>query len=563
VTGRTRSGKEPGDWQSAFLAQLREAVASAADAFPRLTRGPAVAGYTTSRLTIDTTGMALEPGGLVVQAREDVVVMVDGSFLTPPLVYVEHLRFKGYPHVLTGNQLCIYLDPAREWDPERGAAGFLDRLYRWFEDAVAARFDARTALFHPVGGRPHTSPGAPMIVCREPIHPSEDLSLAYLTTRSPRRRDLRPSRSEVEPGDPIVFVRTPEPLDLGPGSTPAELFAQLGQPLAAQAQAAFTNRLKRAAAAGDDHVYLAAGVPRPHSEDLYLLVGQVSLTEAKANPTLPLSQLEIRWCTVSDERPGIATRRDANRPVQAYQGKRVAILGCGGLGSWIAEFIARANPSAIELSDYATVTGGLLVRQNYSDSHIGYPKAEALAQRLRQVATDVTVTVNETGALSEDTKQALRNPDGIVIDCTVSLAMAQVLDLAVPPSERRGLLAQVATDIASGSLGLVVVSPGGRSVSVRDLDTFVGREVNRDPSLEAYNTFWADRTEDELVVNPGCSLPTFHGSAADMAAVAAEQVNLIALHVGTDISAAHLLALPHSGVQPAHRAVVMPVSAQG
>lgn len=502
--------------------------------------------------------MASAPGGLAVLPREEVVIAVGRSFLTPPLVYVEHLRFKGYPHVLTGDQLCIYLDPAREWDPESGAAGFLDRLYRWFEDAVAAKFDARTALFHPVGGRPHASPGTPMIVCREPIQPAHDLSIAYLMPKSPRRLDLRPSRLGDQPGDPFVFVRTPESLDLGPGSTVAELLAQLGQPLATQVQAAFFNRLRRALAADAEHVYLGVGVPRPRSTDLYLLVGQVSLTDVRANPSEPLTQLKIRWCTVSDERPDIANRRDLGRPVRAYQGKDVAILGCGGLGSWIAEFVARASPRSIELSDYATVTGGLLVRQNYRDSDIGDLKADALAQRLRQVTQGVEVTVNDTGTVSDLTQQLLRGPDGVVIDCTVSLAMAQVLDLAVPPSQRQGLIAQVATDVATGSLGLVVVSPGGTGVSLRALDAFAGRAVSEDASLEAYSTFWADRTDEELVVNPGCSLPTFHGSAADMAAVAAEQVNLIALHVGSNVAAAHLLALPHSGVQPAHRAVGFP-----
>jgi hypothetical protein len=45
----------------------------------------------------------------------------------------------------------------------------------------------------------------------------------------------------------------------------------------------------------------------------------------------------------------------------------------------------------------------------------------------------------------------------------------------------------------------------------------------------------------------------FHGSAAYLAAIASEAVNLIAITIARGISGAQLLALPHSGIHPQHR----------
>ena len=75
--------------------------------------------------------------------------------------------------------------------------------------------------------------------------------------------------------------------------------------------------------------------------------------------------------------------------------------GCGGLGSWIAEFVARAGAAHITVCDPEVITGGLLVRQNYVEKDIRRSKADALAARLRALRDDLTVTVAE-GLLPDD-----------------------------------------------------------------------------------------------------------------------------------------------------------------
>jgi hypothetical protein len=73
------------------------------------------------------------------------------------------------------------------------------------------------------------------------------------------------------------------------------------------------------------------------------------------------------------------------------------------------------------------------------------------------------------------------------------------------------------------------------------------------------------RDVDELVPTRGCSVPTFHGSAADMAAVAASLTSLLGSHVSATVpvSGTHLIALPHSPVGPFHRFIQPDRARQG
>lgn len=58
----------------------------------------------------------------------------------------------------------------------------------------------------------------------------------------------------------------------------------------------------------------------------------------QANPDTP-----VEWWPVSDERAEVTTRRDSTRPVTAFSGKTIHIWGCGGLGSWVADYVVRAG----------------------------------------------------------------------------------------------------------------------------------------------------------------------------------------------------------------------------
>jgi hypothetical protein len=231
------------------------------------------------------------------------------------------------------------------------------------------------------------------------------------------------------------------------------------------------------------------------------------------------------------------------------------------LGSWIAEFIARAGAATIVLCDPALVSGGLLVRQNYTESDIGHYKVNALADRLRAINDQLEVAT-VVGSLPADTINPLPDCDAI-IDATINLSLGVLLDAEVtrhPRPARRPLMAQVATDTRTGTLGFLTVAASDHPGGPARIDQRTGDLVLKDGRLERFHTFWQPTaTGDELIPARGCSTPTFHGSAADLAAVAAALVSLLGPHLQVPVSGIHLIALPHAdGDGPTHHFVPAP-----
>lgn len=72
--------------------------------------------------------------------------------------------------------------------------------------------------------------------------------------------------------------------------------------------------------------------------------------------------------------------------------KRVALVGCGGLGALAAEILARAGVGELALFDYDTVEEANLNRLVYRTSQIGTPKVDALAAHLEDANPDANVT---------------------------------------------------------------------------------------------------------------------------------------------------------------------------
>lgn len=70
----------------------------------------------------------------------------------------------------------------------------------------------------------------------------------------------------------------------------------------------------------------------------------------------------------------------------------VAVLGLGGVGSWCAEALARSGVGELTLADHDEVGRSNLNRQlEATIATIGRPKAEAMAERISQVAPSCKV----------------------------------------------------------------------------------------------------------------------------------------------------------------------------
>ncbi|MEV6357302.1 ThiF family adenylyltransferase [Streptomyces hydrogenans] len=534
-------------------------------------------GLVTIPVSVRTDTMPHAPGGLHLKDSEDFLLTLPATPMLPPQVRTPHIRFAGTPHVLQGNRLCLYLDPAREWDPAAGIAPVINRLWQWLTDAAAGTFDPATALYHPVGGVLHHTPGTPTVVVREPV--SHRPTTAWLTQRTTDRLDLTsvPADSHSH-RTPILPVDT---LPLGAGSTLTELLTLIhpatahDPQVANAAPSALLTALAASALRNPDgtvqHFVLAVRHPAAPAAPPFLLAGRLPAQAADtlrrltrhAIPSrlgvLPddLAHAPLAWCYLSDERSEVTTRRDTLRPVRTFQDAHIHIWGCGGIGSWAAEMAVRAGASHLTLSDPARVTGGLLVRQNYTEEHIGMTKATALASRLRTIRDDIRIDI-ATPPPDPALLTAADDAD-LIIDATVSITAGRFLDLLAQQPHRKAVLAQLATDSLTASLGILTLAAPGTPTPLSAIDHTAGSHVLNDPSLEAYHALWDEPVlGDELRPTRGCSTPTFHGSAADLMATTATLVNLLATQMRHPVSGTHLCAQPHTGTSPAHRFIPHP-----
>ncbi len=264
----------------------------------------------------------------------------------------------------------------------------------------------------------------------------------------------------------------------------------------------------------------------------------------------------VDWCEVREARPEVTSRRDTATPMAAFTGLRVEVWGCGALGGWIAECLVRAGVTRLVLRDQARVSPGVLVRQPYEDGDIGEPKAEQLARRLRRVDPKVEVVAHQGNLLDDPLETGLPSDVDLVIDATASRAVASKLERAV--ARHRGprpVLAAVMT-CRDAERGLLLVAGADASGGPVDLARKAQLAIAADRSARhSYNAFWGLDAEP-FQPEPGCSEPTFRGSAADAIALAGSLLSLLGRDLHAKTTTAHLIALPHARLDSRDRPAV-------
>ncbi|HYN82785.1 MAG TPA: ThiF family adenylyltransferase [Gemmatimonadaceae bacterium] len=115
-----------------------------------------------------------------------------------------------------------------------------------------------------------------------------------------------------------------------------------------------------------------------------------------------------------------------NRNVAAFGGEvqrvvqdlRIAVVGCGGTGSAVAEQLVRLGSRHVLLIDPDNIEASNITRVYGSrESDVGRPKVDALADHLRQIAPDVEISTLDTAITSEWTAKQLAGSD-VVFGCT-------------------------------------------------------------------------------------------------------------------------------------------------
>lgn len=75
----------------------------------------------------------------------------------------------------------------------------------------------------------------------------------------------------------------------------------------------------------------------------------------------------------------------------------VHIIGCGAIGSTIAEMLTRLGFSKLHLYDFDTVSDHNITNQKFRMIDVGTPKVEALASILKEINPDVQLELHDKG----------------------------------------------------------------------------------------------------------------------------------------------------------------------
>ena len=107
---------------------------------------------------------------------------------------------------------------------------------------------------------------------------------------------------------------------------------------------------------------------------------------------------------------------------------RVAVIGCGGLGNFVAIQLAASGIGHLHLVDYDRVSESNLHRQVFFGTNdIGKLKAEKLADHIQKITPFVETSLGLEPITKKNISQQLANFD-LIVDCTDSLPTKYLLN---------------------------------------------------------------------------------------------------------------------------------------
>lgn len=107
---------------------------------------------------------------------------------------------------------------------------------------------------------------------------------------------------------------------------------------------------------------------------------------------------------------------------------KIAIIGCGGLGSIAAVYLAASGIGKLKLIDFDVVNSSNLHRQTYfSLNDIGIPKAKVLAKYIKK-RTPFTQVKTDLNAINKENIALLLKNYSLILDCTDNLSVKYLIN---------------------------------------------------------------------------------------------------------------------------------------
>jgi hypothetical protein len=518
-------------------------------------------GWATAICHVRIGPLETRAGGLKLREREEFVLFVPPDFpFRVPSLAVLHSRFAGFPHVIWSRTICLYQSKL-EWNPTDGLFGFFDRLHLWLRKAALNEMDPMEGPLEP----PHAVTDfnqIPFVIRTDaPVKAGNAWFGVAELIQHPNYTELIRWHDTLEnvpaAAKIAVAIILSESLPMEFPQRGADLFAELGRQKVDKNEIVFNLALAALVTDEGQPIHLIIGLPMRRGADgtpkihVAVWTTEPSLTKALRDTLPKKDEVEalreargnlanaiydliaagtIKWCQVLEDRPEIVVQRDHDTPASLLRGRKVLLLGCGALGSWMGEAVVRAHPERFDLVDNSIVKPGLLVRQNYRLPDIGASKTHALREHLRRIDNRVDIAAYNSEAFDFVTtdKARFRSYD-LVLDCTASHLFQMKLEQGwrrIFAGKTPRIVSCMISATADQGVGVRIPancrsSPWGTYIQLR-------RQLcieNRYPDIGA--AFYSENAHKKLFQpEPGCSDPTFRGSCVDVAGLALNLLNI-------------------------------------
>ncbi|MBC8067742.1 MAG: ThiF family adenylyltransferase [Deltaproteobacteria bacterium] len=192
-------------------------------------------------------------------------------------------------------------------------------------------------------------------------------------------------------------------------------------------------------------------------------------------------------------------------PESVYR-KKVVIIGCGALGSMVAELLVRGGLLELLLIDGEVLEAGNLARHVLTSTSVGVGKASALAKRLREVSPTANTSVVEHHLADPQAVHDRLEDADLVIDCTATNEIPTLLAETYWSVPRRFISAS----FGYAARHLFLFRSFGVKFPAKDFFSSL------EPWLVKERREWAQA--EERFEGAGCYSPLFPARADDVAA---------------------------------------------
>ncbi len=219
----------------------------------------------------------------------------------------------------------------------------------------------------------------------------------------------------------------------------------------------------------------------------------------------------------------------------AVRQAKIALIGCGALGSLLAELLVRGGVTQLLLIDHDCLAAENLVRHTLSGGELGKNKAAALAAKLATVSPFASVTALESRLPSERQKlEAVLENYEIVLDCTASSEVLMVL------AQGWWSLPMLFLSLSVGHRAkrIFIYAHRGNSFPRDDFATRL------EPYLALERHDWS--AEGETIEGAGCWSPLFPARLDDMTLAAASCGKVIEELVRVETVDRELIVFEHA-----------------